>query len=308
VLRAGRLYKIPLVGTNHFLPENLTYNLRIPTWLRPPVHRLLWQNMLEVFNTLHAVTTPTETAVCILRQQQIQAPIQAISCGVDQTRFKPRPEINRPEMRLRYGLDPAKTLFIYVGRVDREKGLDVLMQAFKTLQRDDIQLAIVGQSSSYLNALSSLRQHLSLQHQVIFTGFVSSEDLPPLLNSADIFVMPSGAELQSIATLEAMSSGLPVLAADARALPELVEHNVNGYLFAVDNVTDAARGIAALADNQDQWARMGAASLVTVRAHSLPNTIQRYTSLYKNLQAYSYTVEVNPTNTTESKEHQVVYW
>jgi 1,2-diacylglycerol 3-alpha-glucosyltransferase len=302
VLQAGRRYRIVQVGTNHFLPENLTYNLRIPGWLRKPVHRLLWQTMLQVFNTVQSVTTPTETAVRILRQQHIQAPVQAISCGVDQTRFKPRPDANRIAMRLRYGLDPAKTVFIYVGRIDREKGLDILMRAFNTLQRDDIQLAIVGQRSSYSNTLSALRQRLSLQHQVILTGFVPDEDLPRLLNSVDIFAMPSGAELQSIATLEAMSSGLPVLAANARALPELVEHNMNGYLFEVDKVAAAARGITALADNRDQWARMGAASLARVRAHSLPNTIQRYASLYRDLQAYPYGVKAISANITTSQE------
>lgn len=302
VLQAGRRHRIVQVGTNHFLPENLTYNLRIPGSLRKPVHRLLWQTMLQVYNTLQAVTTPTETAVHILRQQQIQAPVKAISCGVDQTCFKPRPEANRIAMRLRYGLDPAKTTFIFVGRIDREKGLDVLMRALNTVQRDDIQLAIVGQNSSYLSTLSSLRQRLSLQHQVVFTGFVPGEDLPHLLNSADIFAMPSGAELQSIATLEAMSSGLPVLAANARALPELVEHNVNGYLFEVDNVAAAARGITALADNRDQWAGMGMASLARVRAHSLPDTIQRYASLYRDLQAYPYRVKAKPATITRSQE------
>jgi 1,2-diacylglycerol 3-alpha-glucosyltransferase len=308
VLRAGRHYKILQVGTNHFLPENLIYNLRIPGWLRPPAHRLLWQTMLEVFNTLHAVTTPTETAVQILRQQHLQAPAQAISCGVDQTRFKPRPEVNRFEMRRRYGLDPAKMLFIYVGRIDREKGLDVLLYALNTLKRNNIQLAIVGQRSSCMNTLTTLSQRLSLQDQVVFTGFVPSEDLPLLLNSADFFAMPSGAELQSIATLEAMSSGLPVLAARARALPELVEHQVNGYLFELNDITDAARGLATLAAHKEErWATMSAASLTKVATHSLPNTIQRYANLYQNLQAYPYVAKTHSVQASKSKEQQVIY-
>jgi 1,2-diacylglycerol 3-alpha-glucosyltransferase len=306
VLQVARAYNTLQVGTNHFLPDNLTYNLRIPMWAMKPIHRLMWNNMLEVFNTLHAVTTPTETAVRILRQQQIQVPVQAISCGVNQNRFKPRPKINRAEVRLRYGLDPDKKLFLYVGRVYREKGLDVLMQATSALNRNDIQLAIVGQGS-YLNALQTMKQRLSLQQQVIFTGFVSSEDLPLLLNSSDIFVMPSGAELQSIATLEAMSSGLPVLAANARALPELVDHNVNGYLFKLGSVTEAARGIATLADNQEQWARMGAVSLLKALPHSLPNTIERYANLYKNLQAYPNMVRARLTNTSIPKERRAIY-
>ena len=112
VMRATRREDLVRVGTNHFLPDNLTYNLWIPAWAQPPLHRLLWNNMLEVFQKLHAATTPTETAVRILRQQGLEIPLQAISCGINPHRFKPRPHLNRTKMRQRYGLDPQKTLFL----------------------------------------------------------------------------------------------------------------------------------------------------------------------------------------------------
>jgi glycosyltransferase involved in cell wall biosynthesis len=104
-----------------------------------------------------------------------------------------------------------------------------------------------------------------------------------LLNSVDIFAMPSEAELQSIATLEAMACGRPVLAANARALPELVEHGVNGFLFRAGDVEDAAQWMARLADQRERWAVMGAASLAKVRPHSLSNTFRRYRELYRSL-------------------------
>ncbi len=285
VLKVAQQNNILTVGSNHFLPENLTCNMSIPNALRQPIQQWMWQNMLAVFNQLHAVTTPTETAVRILRQQNIHLPvhaIRAISCGVNLQRFKPRPELDRAEIRRGYGLNPAKTLFLFVGRVDKEKGLDVLMKAINTLNRSDIQLAIAGRSS-YLNILQTLQRNLALQEHVVFTGFIPDEDLPLLLNSADIFAMPSGAELQSIATLEAMSSGLPILAANARALPELVGHKENGYLFKLNSVSDAARGLAFLADNKHLWPQMRTVSLAKADSHSLANTIRHYTNLYKNL-------------------------
>jgi glycosyltransferase involved in cell wall biosynthesis len=282
VLREAKRRDVLVMGTNHFLPDNLTYNLPIPGWVRKPFNRWLWKNMLNVYNTLSAITTPTETAARILRQQDIRVPVQAISCGVEQTRYYVRPEVDRRAMRQRHGLDPDKALFLYVGRVDREKELHVLMHALALLKRNDLQLAIVGRGS-HLAPLKTLCRVLSLQQQVIFPGYVPEDDLPLLLNSADIFAMPSRAELQSIATLEAMSSGLPVLAANARALPELVEHGANGYLFPVGNVVEAARGIAALADQRSQWPKMGQISMAKASQHSLQNTIQRYATLYENI-------------------------
>ena len=283
IWRVARKNGLTIMGTNHFLPDNLTYNFRIPTRLRPLIHRLMWRDMLKMYNTLQAVTTPTETAANILRQQQIKVPVQAISCGINQNRFHPRPKVDRRQVRQHYSLDPDKTLLLYVGRVDREKALDVLIRAVAVLGRNDIQLAIVGRGSHWAT-LQSLSRQLSLNERVIFTGHVPSQDLPLLLNSADIFVMPSRAELQSIATLEAMSSGLPVLAANAQALPELVEDGVNGHLFEVDNIEDAKQKLTMLANNRHGWAAMGKASLVKASKHSLPNTIHQYAALYQELQ------------------------
>ena len=118
---------------------------------------------------------------------------------------------------------------------------------------------------------------------MVFTGYVPAQDLPALLNSIDIFAMPSEAELQSIATLEAMGTGRPVLAADAQALPELVKNGVNGYLFKAGDVDDAARRIGQLTDEREYWPAMGAASLTLVRPHSLGNTLLRYEDLYRSL-------------------------
>ena len=97
--------------------------------------------------------------------------------------------------------------------------------------------------------------------------------------------MPSPEELQSIATLEAMAVGRPILAANARALPELVADGVNGLLFKPNDAGEAANCMAALLDNPAAWAPMGQASLERAQAHSLANTIRRYSELYQQLAA-----------------------
>lgn len=279
VIRVARRYHIPVVGTNHFLPENLTDNLWSPGLLRHGVQKLMWHTMLTVYNTLDAVTTPTQTAVAILQQQHLIPAAIDISCGVDASRFHPRPTLDRATVRQQYGLATDKAMLLYVGRVDREKCLDTIVQALAQLRRTDIQLVIAGKGR-YLKTLQQLCQRLGLAQQVIFTGFVPDADLPLLLNSADAFVMPSHAELQSIATLEAMASGLPILAANARALPELVEPGNNGWLFAPQNATDAAQQILAWLNARPHWAAMGQASLRKVEPHAHVRTIQHYATWY----------------------------
>jgi len=93
--------------------------------------------------------------------------------------------------------------------------------------------------------------------------------------------MPSDAELLSIASLEAMACGRPMLLADAVALPELVTPGVNGYLFKRGDADDAAHYMELLADQPERWKEMGKASHDRAQIHSLENTVQRYEELYK---------------------------
>lgn len=282
VLRIAQDYRLHVVGTNHFLPANWSNNLYIPRSMQGMIHKAMWKNMLEVFNQLEAATTPTETAVTILRKQDIRIPVKAISCGVDQDEFFPRPNLDRTIMRRRYGLSTQLPVLLYVGRVDREKGLDCLLQAVAFTPRSDFQVAIAGKGM-YREPLMEQARVQGLADRVVFPGYVPGEDLPLLLASIDAFVMPSTAELQSIATLEAMSCARPVLAANARALPELVDHGVTGYLFNPNNAASLAATIEQFLDNRAAWERMGQAGLQKVRPHQLQQTIQRYVEWYESV-------------------------
>jgi glycosyltransferase involved in cell wall biosynthesis len=276
----ARRLQIPLLGTNHFLPENLLPFLRKFPTLQSLFAIPLWKMMLSVFNKLDVAITPSRTATRILQDQQIRIPVRTISNGVDTNRFHPGLKTDHLGIRRKYHLAPDQTLFLYVGRLDGEKRLDTLLEAVSLLQRDDFQMAIVGRGL-YRPALEKQAQELGLAGRVAFIGFVEAGDLPALYNSADIFIMPSPEELQSIATLEAMACGKPILAANGRALPELVEPGVNGYLFQPVQPEDIARRMNQLMEERGKWAMMGRASFERSQGHSLQNTIAHYEEQYQ---------------------------
>jgi 1,2-diacylglycerol 3-alpha-glucosyltransferase len=276
----ARRMQIPLIGTNHFLPENLLPIFRKYPAIRHLFSIPLWKMMLFVFNKLDLAATPSRTAARILNEQKIRTPVRAISNGVDTNRFRPDPDTDRIGIRRTYNLSPDHTLFLYVGRLDGEKGLDTLLDAVSILPGDDFQLAIGGHGL-YEPALRKQAQALGLEGRVVFIGFVEPDQLPALYNSADIFVMPSPQELQSIATLEAMACGKPILAANGRALPELVEPDVNGYLFQPAQPEDAARKMHQLMEEAEKWSAMGQASFERSQGHSLQNTITHYEEQYR---------------------------
>jgi len=285
VARAAFRRSLPTLGTNHFLPENMAPYIPLLSRFeagRRLLDRVLWWSVLSLYSRLDEVTSPTQIAIDILQQQGLNVPMEAISCGVELERFNPDPKMDRRQTRLRFGLDPDRILFLYVGRVDREKRLDVLLRAVHQLDRGDIQAAIAGQGN-YLRRLRQLAQELKLDQKLVFLGFIPDPELPALLNSVDFFAMPSTAELQSIATLQAMSTGLPVWAADSRALPELVSDGRNGCLFRPDDISDAARQMSRLADSMKRWHDMSTASLEIARKHELMQTLKRYEALYQKL-------------------------
>lgn len=278
----ARRRRVPIIGTNHFLPENLLPFLRRFPTIQKIFSIPLWKMMLTIFNRLDLVTTPSHTAAHILREQNISVPVHAISNGVDIQRFRPNPQLDRAGIRRKYGLSPDRNIFLYVGRLDGEKRLDTLLDAVALLRRDDFQLAIAGHGL-YEPLLRKQMHELGLEGRVVFVGYVPPVDLPALYNSSDIFIMPSPEELQSIATLEAKACGKPVLAAAARALPELIKPGIHGYLFDACVPQDISHKMELILNEQNKWSDMGQASVEQVKNHSVQNTISHFEDDYRKI-------------------------
>lgn len=293
VVQVAKKFGIHMIGTNHFMPENLAAYVPLLSSMKPVYDKLMWGFMLNVYNHLDVATAQSKASAALMRARGLRIPVFPVSCGIDLGRFKPLPGFDRNTFRARYGIATDKTIFLFVGRVDPEKRLDVLLHALRLLNRADIQLVIAGRGAEF-ESLKSLASKLELGNRVLFTGFIPAEDLPALFNCGDIFTMPSEAELLSIATLEAMACGLPVLLANAVALPELAVNDENGYLFRPGDPADAAEKMALLADHPERWPAMGAASREKANYHGLDYVLKQYETLYSNLLAGTY---LNPLET-----------
>ncbi len=270
---------IKVIGTNHFMPENLAGYIPGVSKIKPLFNWALWKWMLDGYNRMGLVTAQSRAAANLIRAKGLKPPVLPVSCGIDLRRFRLDASVDRLACRTRYGLDTSRTVFLYVGRIEKDKRIDVLLHALALLKRDDIQLAVAGRGSA-LEYYQALAVSLKLEEHVRFTGFIPKEDLHVLLNSVDVFTMPSDAELLSLASLEAMACGRPLLLADAVALPELVSSGINGYLFKPGDAEDAAQHMQLLADQPEKWKEMGKASLEKAQVHGLENTIQRYEDIY----------------------------
>lgn len=281
VVKAGKELRIPMVGTNHFMPENFMHYFYPPNFVKKPLSKFGWWQFINVYKHLDIVTTPTKTAVGLIKKLGLKNPILPISCGVDLNRFNPRNGSNY--LKKRYKITSTKPIVLFVGRLDKEKNIDVVIEAFaKVLPATPSHLVITGKGKEKSN-LVNLSKKLGLGQSITFTGFVPDKDLPALYRLANLFVIASIAELQSIATMEAMASGLPVVAARVMALPELVRDGKNGYLFHGGNTNALAEKIIKILKNPALRKKMSESSLKLISRHSSDKTFKAYERLYKRV-------------------------
>ena len=261
---------IRIIGTNHFMPENLLEHSLIPKFIWPWAIRMAWRAAARSFARAQAVTSPTRKAADFLEQNIGHRNVIAISCGIDMHHYTPSFE-PRTENRI-----------LFVGRITGEKQLDKLVRAFAKLDPSlDASLELVG-GGDQEGALRQLASSLGVGARVTITGYVEEAYLRQELTRATVFAMPSIAELQSIATMEAMASGLTVVAANAMALPHLVHDGDNGFLFEPGNVDDlAARLTEILTMPEDELQKLKKASLEIVAAHDISGTLDTFERLYR---------------------------
>lgn len=273
---------IPIVGTNHFMPENLTHYLRLPKKMEKAVSKTGWRHFRMIYSTLDMITSPTQTAVNLLNQIGLNKKAVAVSCGIDLERFNPHNDGSA--IRTKYALPNVPTL-LYVGRLDKEKNVDVLLSAFSLVSgKIDAHFVIAGKGAEK-ERLEELAKELGISKNVTFTGYVDDNDLPNIYKIADCFVIGGIAELQSIVTMEAMATGLPVIAVNAMALPELVTHGKNGYLFEIEEKQKLADYMFAILSDRSLQNEMARSSLELIQKHAINKSLSTYEYIYKDVLA-----------------------
>ena len=275
VLSLNKHWKIPVIATNHFMPENITVLVKNER-LKQRLTKFLWKGFSKVFNQVDLVTTPTETGVTLI-QSKLKTKAIAISSGIDFKQFNPKG--NTQAIKEKYRV-PNKPVLLYVGRLDPEKRIEEIIQsAAKALQKIDFCVVIVGKGNSKAS-LEKLSQQLGITENVLFTGFVPDEDLPYFYKLANCFIISSIAELLSLVTLQAMASGLPIIAINAGALSELVKDQKNGFLYNEGDITKIINSITSILTNDELQKDMGIKSIEYVQQHDIYKTLQSFENIY----------------------------
>jgi glycosyltransferase involved in cell wall biosynthesis len=215
------------------------------------------------------------------------AHVAKIPNSVDLTKFKPVSSNEREQLRNRLGYPAGKTIVLYVGRLSRAKGVLMLIEAWPGLiaMFPNAYLVMVGSGTDSwddceADIVEFVRLH-ELKSHVALVGH--SNSVHEYLQGADLFVSPSDYEGFSLTLVEALGCAIPVVTTSVGAAPEIIRDGSNGFLC-LPRDQEALRAAIALAlGQQHRWASIGALARESVQAFDIPQVVEQYALLLREL-------------------------
>ncbi|MBN8411177.1 glycosyltransferase family 4 protein [Halomonas litopenaei] len=268
-LRAAEKLDIPVVSGWHTNFDHYCQDYGVP-WLAP----LVRQRLRHFHNRCAATLVPTHQQARELATAGFER-VSVMARGIEGDRFTP--DKRSQELRDSWGVGQHQPVALYVGRLAPEKNLDLLRDTFLDMleARPDMRLVVVGDGPGR----ASLEKALP---DAIFTGFIDSAQMQTHYASADIFVFPSLSETWGNVILEAMASGLAVVAYRHAAGAELISTDHDGVSIPPgDNQTFRQEAVA-LCQQQARYARLGRAARERALAYRWPTIAQTFLDAHEH--------------------------
>ena len=283
IMRYVRKNDVPLVTTGHAYPDNVTGQFKFLKPVKKPVDAAVRTYMASFLKHSEYATMPTEMAIGDLvpkNRKRFKVSVEALSNGVDLTEYKPgEPRI---DIVRKYRIDLKIPRIIYVGRVDPEKSIDKVIEAFglavKRLPK--VELLIVGDGIAKPE-LEKIVKEKGLDERVRFLGRVMPPDLYEIYRTGTVFATASKTETQGIVLIEAAATGLPLIAVDAGAVRELCQDKKNGILCEPDNIKQIANAMVTILTDKITREQYSIGSLEIAKKHDINHTLLRFEEIYQ---------------------------
>ncbi|MBQ8156319.1 glycosyltransferase [Candidatus Saccharibacteria bacterium] len=284
VVSYARRHHIPVVTTEHNQPEVLTEPLHVPGFVRRPVNAMLNAYFVNRQSKSDYVTMPTELAIDnLLGEKDLGVPVKAVSNGVDLTNFRPGKVPSA--IYNKYSILPNVPTVLYIGRVDPEKNVEMVIEAFDECLKTvpEAQLVIVGDGVDRAR-LQTLAKRLGIAKSVKFLGRVVGPELYDLYRVGWLFATASEIETQGIVLIEAAASGLPLVAVNAGAVAEVCRDGVNGELLLPGDVDGMAEAMVKILSSKTLREKYAANSVKVAAEHDFARTLDEFEKIYKEVQ------------------------
>lgn len=274
---AARQHGLPLVFTFHTLYEHYAHYLPVAQ----QAIKLMAQAVARDFcNRCDLVIAPSHPVESYLDEIGVNVSVTVIPTGNDLEELK---EADPGWLRKNYRISPRARVLLFVGRLGKEKNVDLLLQAFYLTQQAIPELALViAGSGPQLEHLRSVSVTLGLDRKIIFTGLLPRNRLIHCYAGADLFVFPSITETQGLVIGEAKSAGLPVVAINASGSAEMVAHGVDG-LLTEKSPQEFAAAIVRLLQDRTLYEEMSRRAALSAAALSSGSSAEKMLDCYAEL-------------------------
>lgn len=272
-LWAAKLHRVPVIGALHFTPDQVA---RMTTGGKTNkyIQWLVGRYIRSVYQSYNAIMVPTQTFVDFLRSLGVGVRAEVVSNGV-------YTDVYTPPKKPRAGT--KKTIrVLYIGRLDKDKNVMTLIDALQYTE-SGVVLVIAGTGKDKQILMERARM-LRVDTRIEWKGTITEKEMVTLYHDVDCFVLMAEFEVQSIVTLQALASGLPVLGARAGALPELIHDGENGYTLDPHDAKGLAKKMNELLVHPETRERMGKVSRAISLLHHKPIALSKLEALYLDVQ------------------------
>ena len=276
--KIARSRNVPYIVTIH--GELNEWNLQQKRLKKQIYMTAIQRGILQKSAALHAITQAESNRI---RQLEIETPVAMIPNGIHTEEFENLPD--RSQFVSRYPELENRLIVLFLGRIQQKKGLDILAQAFGNLvrTRHDVRLVVAGPDED--NTLTEIKTILKSQgalEKAVFPGMLTGEQKLEALSAADIFALTSYSEGFSVALLEALSAGLPLVITDECNFPEVGDSRA-GFVVR-PNDSETASALMSLLDSADLRREMSENARRLVRSnYTWERIAEKMFTLYENV-------------------------
>lgn len=279
-LEVARIKGIPYVFTYHTMFNQYVKNILRGKVITPGSVELATR--LFCNSTTHIIA-PTEKIKLSLLDQGVKKPITILPTGIDLDQYHPQ---SNDFLHQHLNLPADTKIILYLGRLAKEKSVDLLIKAFAQVANKQPQahLVIVGEGGEKAN-LQKLAHQLHLSQRIHFTGFIDPRQTPQVYSSAYLSALPSITETQGLTVPESIACGAPTLVAKDKAFNYAVKHRRTGLIASNQTATAYAKQLLWALNNPDQITAIRQQGLTHSTSFSLDHMTDQLENLYHQLLA-----------------------
>ncbi len=290
----GKKLGIPKILTLHTQYEQYAYYASpIPERVTQKAIKMIISNL--AYKT-DCITTPSVSMKELVEAYGIKNRIEVIPNAIDLISFREDNELKKTEIKKKYHLKEDDKIILLAGRVASEKSIDKSIKALAIIKKRSVgkeKLLIVGNGPA-MDELKQLARTLKVEEDVIFAGAVSYEEIKHYYKMAYVFTIASTTETFGMVTIEALASGVPVLAVKAPGAVDILTDGLDGLL--VDNDTEKfADALENIIREPELRERLSLGALKTSEKYSIDTISERMLNLYREV------IEIKKSKTKERK-------